>query len=67
MRLRTWLHILNIDRRMYIAIDQKLSDGRIVDGWSSSSVEAIIMSPLGSHEIVQAKITEKGNLWILIK
>lgn len=66
MKLREWLHFVDVDRTMWIYIDKKLDDGRIAK-WSSRSVGPVIMSPLGSHEIVQAKVTEKGNLWILIK
>lgn len=69
MKLREWLHFFNIDRHMWIVIDEKLSDGKVEHrrSWSSTSIGELILSPLGLRDIVQAQITEKGNLWILIK
>ena len=66
MKLREWLNFVDVDRTMWIVIEQELSDGRIKQ-WSSPSVNSVIMSAIGWREIVQAKITKKGSLWILIK
>lgn len=66
MTLREWIHFFNVDRHMWICVDRQTSDGKI-EKYSALSPSSYIASTLGWCEIVQAKVTEKGNLWILIK
>lgn len=67
MKLREWLHFFNIDRYIWITVEEKSSDGKTIYRRSLPSIGNIMLSPLASREIVQAEITKTGNLWILIK